>query len=90
MGKNKKQTPKEAVKDEQFIGNYQQAPEFARDNQFINEGYRINFNTPKKIWKSLFMVHNQTMNIWTHLLAAILVVLVLGYFLWAYTSETSR
>lgn len=30
------------------------------------------------------------MNIWTHLLAAIIVVFVLGYFLWGYTSETSR
>lgn len=36
------------------------------------------------------MVHNETLNIWTHLLAAIVVVLVLGYFLWVYTPDTSK
>jgi hypothetical protein len=30
------------------------------------------------------------MNIWTHLIAALIVVAVLGYFLWSNTPESSK
>lgn len=36
------------------------------------------------------MVHNETMNIWTHLLAAFVVIFVLGYFLWSNAPESSK
>lgn len=47
------------------------------DNSSITDGYRINFNTPTKILKSLFMVHNELVNIWTHFLPAIFFIIVL-------------
>ena len=50
-----------------------------KDNEHITEGYRINFNTPAKILKSLFMVHNESVNIWTHLGAAIFVITFIIY-----------
>lgn len=34
-----------------YIGSFGQAPAFLQDNQFIKHGYRINFDTPKKIFK---------------------------------------
>ena len=77
-------------KEEHFIGEHNQAPDYAKDNEFIQKGYRINFNTPKKIFRSLFMVHNESVNIWTHLLGALVVLGVLGYFLWAYAPNLSN
>lgn len=49
------------------------------DNRHIFGGYRINYDTPKKIFRSLFMLHNESVNIWTHLFAAIAVLIVIGY-----------
>lgn len=43
-----------------------------KDNHHIETGYRIGFKT-KQVFKSLFMIHNETVNIWTHLLGAIIV-----------------
>jgi len=54
-----------------FIGHFDHAPDFLKDNQYILTGYRIGFHTPKKVLKSLFMIHNESMNIWTHLFGAI-------------------
>lgn len=50
-----------------------------RDNAHITHGYRINFDSPKKIFKSLFMVHNESVNIWTHLCPALLILIVIFY-----------
>tara|TARA_Y100000389_G_C17430082_1_gene502039 strand:+ start:890 stop:1717 length:828 start_codon:yes stop_codon:yes gene_type:complete len=36
-------------------------------NKYINRGYRLNYDIKKTI-KSLFAIHNETINIWTHLL----------------------
>lgn len=57
-----------------IIGNYSEAPDFLQDNEFIKRGYRINCNTIPKVLKSLFMLHNETINIWTHLLGLILAI----------------
>ena len=38
------------------------------DNKFLLTGYRINFTTGKRICKSLFMFHNETINIWSHMI----------------------
>jgi hypothetical protein len=55
-----------------YIGNWDDAPDFMQDNEYIKRGYRINFNTIGRVLKSLFKLHNETTNIWSHLLAAIL------------------
>jgi adiponectin receptor len=48
----------------------------------LKSGYRIGFNSLSKILKSIFMIHNETVNIWSHLLGAIgfiaFVVLILA------------
>jgi len=42
-------------------------------------GWRINFNTYGRVFKSLFMIHNETVNVWSHLLASIFFVFMIGY-----------
>lgn len=49
------------------------------DNEFIWRGYRIGFNSKRKIMRSLFMVHNESINIWTHLIGAICFVGLIAY-----------
>lgn len=53
--------------------------EFLRDNEFIKSGYRMNFDSTKKIMRSLFMFHNESFNVWSHLIGVLLFVLLLGY-----------
>jgi len=60
----------------EFIGHLDHVPHFLKDNEFIHSGYRINFHTPKKVLKSLFMVHNESVNIWSHLGGAIFLVIL--------------
>jgi adiponectin receptor len=51
-----------------------------KDNLSITDGYRINFNTPSRILRSLFMMHNESVNIWSHCLPALaLVCLILSF-----------
>lgn len=42
-----------------------------QDNRFITSGYRPAFNSYKKSAASIWHIHNQSVNIWTHLLGAI-------------------
>lgn len=42
-----------------------------RDNAYITSGYRPASNSYLKSWASLFYVHNESVNIWTHLLGAV-------------------
>jgi adiponectin receptor len=65
------------VKPEASIGKYEHAPSFMKDNEHITHGYRINFDSPKKILKSLFMVHNESVNIWSHFVPAIIICIVI-------------
>jgi len=60
-----------------FVGHLHQAPEYMIDSAFILTGYRINFSSPKKILKSLFMAHNETVNIWSHLLGVIMMLILI-------------
>lgn len=44
-----------------------------RDNQFILTGYRVNWSWKQAAW-SIFHIHNETGNIWTHLLGFVFFV----------------
>jgi hypothetical protein len=68
---------------ETFIGHMLKAPAFLIDNEYILRGYRINFNTKMKIFKSLFMLHNETVNVWSHLLG---VFAIFAYFIYTVSS----
>ena len=66
--------------DQPFIGTKEQAPEYMVYNPYILTGYRINYNTVKLTIKSIFQLHNETMNIWTHGLGFIFCTVVLFVF----------
>ena len=53
------------------IGKFEEAHKFMQDNEYIKNGYLLNCTTIKNALKSLIMCHNETINIWSHLLAAI-------------------
>lgn len=44
-------------------------PQYLQDNEFITKGYRIDYSIRDTV-TSLFRVHNETGNIWTHLIGA--------------------
>jgi adiponectin receptor len=46
-------------------------PEWAKDNHYIKTGYRECYKRPMFYIKSIFQWHNESLNIWTHLLATI-------------------
>ena len=54
-----------------LIGSHHEAPDFMVYNKHIKSGYRINFNSSWRILQSLFMIHNETINVWTHLLGLV-------------------
>ena len=70
---------KEKATKKYFIGSWNEAETFVKDNEYIQTGYRINFNSVKLILKSLFMIHNETFNVWSHIIGSILVILLIVY-----------
>lgn len=57
---------------EGYIGSIWEIPEDIRDNLFILTGYRVGYNDIWKTSKTLFMWHNETMNVWTHLFGKVI------------------
>lgn len=62
-----------------MIVGVREAPKFLLDNEFIHRGYRVNFNSIKKVLGSLFMVHNESVNVWSHLGGALLFIVFIIY-----------
>ena len=56
------------VQIQAFIGHVKKAPHYLIDNEYIHRGYRINFNNKTSLCKSLFMLHNESVNVWSHLI----------------------
>jgi len=56
--------------------NYERVPGWLQFNEFIHSGYRPPGLTLNEIWRSLFKIHNETGNCWTHLLG------FLFFFIW--------
>lgn len=63
-GQNSKQT---------YLGSFDEAPAYMKDNIYILNGYRINFDTYKKSIKSAFMFsNNEFSNIWSHFIGVVI------------------
>ena len=52
--------------------NYDEIPDWYRDNAYILTKYRDTNKGFKYYFYSIFKLHNETINIWSHLLGAIL------------------
>lgn len=61
---------------------WNEVPHWLRDNHYIHSGYRPPSNSYRKSVASLCYLHNESVNIWTHLVGAV-VAGVTGIFLWA-------
>ena len=46
------------------IGTYDEAEKFIQDNEYIKGGYLLNCTTFKKTFKSLLIIHNESVNVW--------------------------
>lgn len=66
-------------KVERHIGGVEEAPEWLIDNHFILTGYRLGFSKVKDVLRSLFMIHNETTNIWSHLSGVLLFIMLMTY-----------
>lgn len=72
---------------------YDEIPEWHQDNDFICHGYRPESNSTRACFASWLYVHNETVNIYSHLLPAILFLtaegLVYYYFQASYPDATT-
>ena len=95
MPKNKKteSSPKKessSSEEEPAIGAFEKAPHYVKDNEHITSGYRLNFNTPRRILRSLFMVHNESVNIWSHCIPAVVIIFMLCTFFFVVDTEAVK
>ena len=53
---------------------HENIPSWCQDNEYILNGYRECDRNFKFYFKSIFQLHNETLNIWTHLTGALLFI----------------
>ncbi|KAK0708115.1 hemolysin-III related-domain-containing protein [Lasiosphaeris hirsuta] len=76
MARNAKPAPK----DSRGLLTWAEISPWQRDNEFILTGYRRATFSYFASAKSIFHIHNETANIWSHLLGALLFVVLFGHF----------
>ena len=64
-----------------MIASIKDAPEWLHDD-FLIHGYRINHHKTIDILKSLFSMHNETLNIWSHLIGVIVFISLAVILIW--------
>ena len=77
--KNKRTDSGGQTTNSPYIGSSKQAELWQVNNPNIKTGYRIGYNTNRLAFKSLFQIHNETGNVWSHLLGALLFV-AMGFY----------
>ena len=53
------------------LGTFEEIPKAFQPDEYIRNGYRLNCNSFSSSFKSLFILHNETINIWSHLLGTL-------------------
>lgn len=81
-GKNKPDTKDAETDGRPFeakpsLLSYDSAPDWSRDNKSITHGYRPITNSIRACYESWLYFHNETINIFSHLLPSILAVFIL-------------
>ena len=73
-------TSKAPIPSMGLIGTIKQAAGIEEiDNEFILRGYRIGFNNVPSILKSLCLMHNESVNIWSHLIGVMIFLALVFY-----------
>jgi adiponectin receptor len=60
------------------LGTFADAPKYMQDNEYVVKGYRIDYGVAE-IFKSLLNFHNETINIWSHLVGTLIFVFLIIY-----------
>ena len=84
---NKDNTSYEELQEEAFnrepglpyVGTKDEAPDWITTGYYLETGWRINFNSWGKAFRSLFMLHNETVNVWSHLCGALFFLFMIIY-----------
>ncbi|XP_064632373.1 adiponectin receptor protein-like isoform X2 [Lineus longissimus] len=63
------------------VCHHENLPKWLRDNEFLTKGHRPELNSYCDCFKSIFRIHTETGNIWTHLLGFVAFLSVAIYFL---------
>lgn len=63
------------------VVHHNSLPNWLRDNDFLHKGHRLPTNSFVACFKSVFRIHTETGNIWTHLLGMIAFLGITAYFL---------
>ncbi|KAI1323315.1 hemolysin-III channel protein Izh2 [Xylariaceae sp. FL0255] len=58
-------------------------PPWQRDNEYITSGYRAQSNSYIRSLSSIFGIHNESVNIWTHALGSVVLVPLTVWFLYS-------
>ena len=76
-----KKDDKEKTKREPYIGNIDDPnlEDFLVDNPHLKTGYRVFFHSYWDCARSLFMIHNETMNVWSHLFGLFIFIGIMIY-----------
>jgi len=68
-----------ALKIKECVGSMKEAPSHMVDNEYIHRGYRIGYSNVKSIFGTLFSIHNESINVWSHLLGSILFLVMMVF-----------
>ncbi|KAF2260174.1 HlyIII-domain-containing protein [Lojkania enalia] len=67
---------RETVETEQVLLTWEQMPDWYQDNEYILSGYRSISGSYTHSFHSIYQIHNETLNILSHLLASLLFLLL--------------
>jgi len=63
------------------VVQHQSLPKWLKDNEYLKRGHRPPLNSFKACFNSVFRIHTETGNIWTHLLGFIAFISIASYYL---------
>ncbi|XP_059491103.1 adiponectin receptor protein isoform X2 [Neocloeon triangulifer] len=63
------------------VCHFQHLPDWLQDNDFLHTGHRPPLPTFSACFRSIFRIHTETGNIWTHLLGCVAFIGIATYFL---------
>lgn len=70
----------EKVKRPRCDGLLEELPDWMRDNEFIKSRYRLDYETNCEVLSTAFKCHNETVNVWTHLIGS-MIMFILALFI---------
>lgn len=70
----------EAGRSGWYLISHMELPHWLKDNEYLSDSHRPPLASFKSCFKSIFKVHTETGNIWTHLIGCLLFIALLLYF----------